>query len=76
MVAPTPEEVRKARAYLQKRGIRTSDISPKDFAKVAVEMQKTFAATLKYIARLKLGYQGKIPPADTRRLVEEGKIKG
>lgn len=70
--APTPEEIRKARAYLQNAGIRTSDISPRRFVTAAKEMGKGFRQTLKHLVLLLSGGQGlgpsKIATANKNRL--------
>ncbi|MBX3504422.1 MAG: hypothetical protein KF895_03010 [Parvibaculum sp.] len=59
---PSPKEIRQARAFLQNRGIRTSDIAPKDFAAAHREAgSKTFGETLKLIASLLMGGQGEGP---------------
>ena len=54
---PTPEEVRKARAFLRKRGIATHQIPPRKFAYAAKEQGKTFAELLKFIGRMMDGAQ-------------------
>lgn len=54
----TPEEVRQARAYLQKQGVRSSDINPRRFAASAKETGKTFRETLNRVAILLSGGQG------------------
>lgn len=56
--AVLPEDVRKARAFLQQRGVRTADISPQHFARSAKELGKGFAATLNYLALLLSGGSG------------------
>lgn len=59
-----PKEVQQARAFLQKRGFRTSEIHPRDFLAVAHEMGKSFGETLRYIARLMTSQgQGEAPRA-------------
>lgn len=54
---PTPEEIRKARAFLRRRGIATHQISPRKFASAAKEQGKTFTELLKFVARLLDGAQ-------------------
>jgi hypothetical protein len=67
--APTPEEIRQARAYLQKQGVRSSDINPKQFAAVSHETGKSFRDTLNWLARLLSGGQGQGPsPATTKNV--------
>lgn len=56
--APTPEEVRKARAFLRRRGIATHQVSPRKFAAASKEQGKSFSDLLKFIARLMDGAQG------------------
>lgn len=55
---PTPEEVRKARAFLRKRGIATHQISPRKFAAASKEQNKTFTELLQFIGRILDGAQG------------------
>lgn len=54
---PTPAEIRKARAFLRRRGISTSQISPRKFAAASKEQGKSFTELLKFIARLLDGAQ-------------------
>lgn len=69
MTAITPSEIRDARSYLQKQGIRTSDISPRQFAASAKELGKSFRDTLNFLARLLSGGQGQGPsPAVTKNV--------
>jgi hypothetical protein len=56
-----PVEIRQARAFLQQRNVRTSDVSPKHFAAVAKETGKTFSQTLNYLALLLSGGSGDGP---------------
>lgn len=66
---PKPEEIRQARAYLQKQGIGSGDISPKHFAAVAAETGKSFRETLNWLARLLSGGQSQGPaPAVTKKV--------
>ena len=55
---PTPEEVRKARAFLRRRGIATHQVSPRKFAAASKEQGKTFGELLRFIGRLLDGAQG------------------
>jgi hypothetical protein len=59
--AVTPLEIRQARAFLQQRGVRTSDIAPRRFVAVAKETGKTFSQTLNYLALLLSGGSGNGP---------------
>ena len=52
-----PKEIRAARAFLQTKGARTHDISPKKFADAAKELDIGFTELLKFIARLYGGGQ-------------------
>lgn len=52
----SPAEIRRARAYLQAKGLRRT-ISPKTFAGAAKEMDVGFAELLKFIGRLYSGGQ-------------------
>lgn len=59
--AAKPAEIRQARAFLQQRKIRTSDIPPARFVAVAKETGKSFAETLRYLALLMSGGSGNGP---------------
>lgn len=59
--AVLPKDVRAARGFLQQRGVRTSDISPRHFAASAKELGKSFTDTLKYLALLLSGGSGNGP---------------
>ena len=61
MSAPTPIDIRKARAYLQGAGIASHEISPRRFAASAAEMGKGYGATLKYLVLLLSGGSGDGP---------------
>lgn len=80
MPAVTPEEIRKARAYLQKMDITSAHVSPRKFAASAKELGKTFRETLNFLTRLMSGGQGQGPsPAATKdvdRLKPENAIGG
>ncbi len=58
MSAAVPGEIRTARLYLQKRGVRSSDISPHRFVAASKELGKDYAATLKYLVLLLSGGSG------------------
>jgi len=58
MVAATPPEIRKARAFLQSKSIRTKEIPPRKFANSAKELNRGFRELLRFIMRLKSGGQG------------------
>jgi hypothetical protein len=58
---PKPSEVRQARAYLQKQGIRSGDISPLKLAASAKEMKKSYRETLRFVAVLLSGGSGMGP---------------
>ena len=62
-----PKEIRQARAFLQTRGIRTSDISPLMFANTAKELGKPFYETLKLIAILLTEGQGQGQSVKTKK---------
>ena len=44
-------EIRAAKSFLERRGLKSSEISPKKFAMAAKELDKGFADTLKVLAR-------------------------
>lgn len=65
-----PKDIRDARTYLNKKGIRTGDIAPRHFAAVAAETGKSFRDTLNFIARLLSGGQGLGPSPSTTKHVD------
>lgn len=71
MTGPTPNDIKKARIYLQKQGIRSSDISPRKFAASAKEMGKGFRETLNFLARLLSGGQGQGPSPKATKNVDQ-----
>jgi|TARA_R110002020_G_scaffold345522_1_gene559476 hypothetical protein len=44
-------EIRAAKSFLERRGLKSNEISPKKFAMAAKELDKGFADTLKVLAR-------------------------
>ena len=44
-------EIRAAKSFLERRGLKSSEISPKKFAMAAKERDKGFSDTLKVLAR-------------------------
>ena len=62
------KKVRSARAFLRRKGIRTTDISPRDFAAAAEQRGTSFAETLRLVASLQLGTQGKGPAPIAEKL--------
>ena len=44
-------EISAAKSFLERRGLRSKDISPKKFAKAAKELDKGFQETLNILAR-------------------------
>jgi len=44
-------EIRAAKSFLERRGIKSDEISPKQFAQAAKELDKSFAETLRILAR-------------------------
>ena len=44
-------EIRAAKSFLERRGLKSSEISPKKFATAAKELDKGFSDTLKVLAR-------------------------
>lgn len=69
----TPIEVRKARAFLQGRDLQSGDIAPKDFAALAAKLDKSFAETLKYLATIQMGGQGRSQSANTEDVLAQEK---
>jgi hypothetical protein len=57
-------DIRMARAFLRKRGIGSSEISPRKFAASSRETGKTFAELLAFIGRL---YDGRQNQASVNR---------
>jgi len=50
-------EIRAAKKFLERRRIDTEEISPKEFAKLAGKLDKSFNQTLKILARQLTGGQ-------------------
>ena len=50
-------EIRAAKKFLERRKIETKEISPKEFAKLAGKLDKSFNQTLKLLARKLTGGQ-------------------
>jgi hypothetical protein len=44
-------EIRAAKKFLERRGLKSDDVSPRKFAMAAKELDKGFADTLKILAR-------------------------
>ena len=44
-------EIRAAKSFIEKRGIKSEEVSPRKFAKAAKELDKGFQDTLKILAR-------------------------
>ncbi len=44
-------EIRAAKSFLERRGLKSDDISPRKFAMAAKELDKGFSDTLKVLAR-------------------------
>lgn len=61
MLDITPIKIRKARAFLHQRGIKTSELSPKDFVSFSETFNQSFEKTLRLIAYLKTRGQGLFP---------------
>ena len=51
-------EIRAAKKFLERRKIETDEISPKEFAKLAGKLDKSFNQTLKILARKLTAGQG------------------
>lgn len=60
-MSASAKEVAAARAYLQGRGVKSGDISPRHFANSSKEMGKGFGQTLKYLVLLMSGGSGTGP---------------
>ena len=51
-------EIRAAKKFLERRGLKSSDISPRKFAQAAKDLDKSFSETLKILADEIAGGQG------------------
>jgi hypothetical protein len=51
-------EIRAAKKFLERRGLKTKDISPRKFAQAAKELDESFNETLAILAREIEGGQG------------------
>jgi hypothetical protein len=56
-VPALPKEVRAARAFLQKKGVRSHEVPPRRFADAAKELDIGFTDLLSFISRLYSGGQ-------------------
>lgn len=70
-MATAPVNIRKARAFLQKRNVPSQVISPRRFAMTAEELGKTFGETLKLLAQLMMGGQGLGPAPIAQKIAEK-----
>ena len=50
-------EIRAAKSFLERRGLKTEDLSPKKFATAAKELDKGFKETLEILAKQLSGGQ-------------------
>lgn len=57
-----PRDVRKARAYLHKRGVKSGVVSPKKFAAAAGQLGTGYYDTLRLIISLANASEGRAPP--------------
>jgi hypothetical protein len=73
---PKPRDVRDARKYLQTKGLRTSDMNPRDFAAAAAEAGKRFGETLRLVAALQMGTQGRGPAPIGEAIARENAKRG
>lgn len=71
MKASTPKEIRQARAFLQKMGIRTADMSPRLFADASKEVDKSFRETLRLVATLLTEGQGQGEAKQTKEFLAQ-----
>ena len=74
-MAISKEAIRKARAYLQRRGLKTADVNPKDFAEMAASMGKPFSEILEFIAHIKMAGRGESPFYETTRTLTKQQIR-
>jgi hypothetical protein len=51
-------EIRAAKKFLERRGLKTKDISPRKFAQAAKELDKSFSEVLEVLADEIAGGQG------------------
>lgn len=69
-ITVTPKEAREARSFLQRRGLTSRDVPPRDFAKLAKRLNASFTSVLKLVASLKMKGQGEGPFARTTQALE------
>lgn len=62
MSKPKPVDIRKARAYLHKRGVGTSIVKPKAFATAAGQLGTGYYETLHLLIQLANASSGRTPP--------------
>lgn len=65
-----PKEVRQARAFLQKKGIPSSEIAPRRLVAARKELGGTFEDTLRFLAILFMAGQGMGPGPKGKRQAE------
>jgi len=70
-ITVTPQEVREARSFLHKRGLKTSDVAPRDLATLSKRFSKSLSDALKLVASLKMKGQGGTPYEKTKRTLIE-----
>jgi hypothetical protein len=70
-MATEAKKVRQARAFLQQRGIRTADMSPRQFAGAAGQLGKSFRDTLRMVAVLQMAGQGQGPAPIAREIARK-----
>lgn len=66
-----PKEVRQARAYLGSKGVKRQDMSARDFADGAAEINQSFDKTLELVATLQMGGQGQGPAPVAAKIAEK-----
>ena len=70
-MTPKPKDVRQARAFLQSKGIKSADISPRLFAAAREKLSKSFEKVLRLIAHLQMAGQGEGQAPEATRIAEK-----
>ena len=67
-------EVRRARAFLRKRGVPSRVMSPRKFAEAAEQTGKSFSQLLRMTARLMMGGQGQGQAKEARQIATQKQL--
>lgn len=66
-----PVDVRKARAFLSNRGVKSKHVSPLKLAQASEELGKSFSETLALLRQLMMAGQGQGPAPIAQKIAEK-----